>query len=245
MDRPSDPAETARHIVAERFPTARAAWLGGSVVRGDATPTSDLDITVLLPGRPAPFRDSIRFGGWPVELFVHDLGSLALYRQKDQDRRQPTIMRLVGESVILIDTNGSGVSLQRECLAEVAAGPRPLTADELASARYGVTDSLTDLEGCIDDAERAAISAVLWQEAARLLLAGSRHWTGLGKGLVRELRRYDIAESTAHLPDLIDGLRCSIAGDPAQLISTCDRILDQFGGRFFEGHRLSGETPPA
>jgi predicted nucleotidyltransferase len=243
MKRSEDPAETARKIVAERFSAARAAWLGGSVVRGDSTPTSDLDITVLLPGPPAPLRDSIRYGGWPVELFVHTESSLAHYRRKDQDRRQPTIMRLVGESIILIDTDGSGVNLQCECLAEVAAGPRPLTADELASARYGVTDSLTDLEGGSDEAERAAISAVLWQEAARLLLAGSGRWTGVGKGLVRELRRYDLAESATYLPDLMDGFRRSIASDSDQLINICDRILDKFGGRRFEGHRLSGDAP--
>jgi len=234
--------QAARRLVAERFPDARAAWLGGSVVRGDATPTSDLDITVLLTGPPAPYRDSIMYGDWPVELFVHTTGSLEHYRQKDRDRRQPTIMRLVGESIILLDTDGSGAELQRECTAEVAAGPSPLSPDELASGRYGVTDLLTDLEGADDDAERIAISAVLWQDAARLLLAGTGHWTGFGKALVRELRRYDQAESTTNLADLMDALSRANAGDPGDLIMCCDAILDRFGGRRFEGHRPGGET---
>jgi len=242
-ERSADPVGTARQIIAERFPTARAAWLGGSVVRGDATATSDLDITVLIPGPPAPFRDSIRYAGWPVELFVHDRGSLTMYRQKDRDRRQPTIMRLVGESIILVDRDRSGVELQRECAGEIESGPAPLTPDELASARYGVTDLLTDLEGAHDDAERAAISAALWQASAGLLLTASGHWTGTGKGLVRALRRYDLAESATYATDLMNGLRRSTNGHPTQLIKVCDAILDRFGGRRFEGHRLGGETP--
>jgi hypothetical protein len=48
MDR-SDPLPTARALVAELFPHAEAAWLGrGAIDR--PTPTSDLDVTVLLAG---------------------------------------------------------------------------------------------------------------------------------------------------------------------------------------------------
>jgi hypothetical protein len=238
-----DAARIARQLVQQRFPEARAAWLGGSVVRGNATATSDLDITVVIPGPPAPFRDSIMYAGWPVELFVHDEPSLAHYRQKDQDRRQPTIMRLVGESIILMDADGSGIRLQRECVKEIAAGPRPLSPDELASARYGVTDLLTDLEGATDPDEQAAIGAALWQAAAGLLLGGSGHWTGTGKGLVRELKAYDLARSTTRATELLDGLRSAINGDTAPLVRACDAVLDCLGGRWFEGHRLGGDTP--
>ena len=54
------PVDVARRLVEEEFPGARAAWLGGSVVRGDASPTSDLDITVLLDGPPASMPAMIR-----------------------------------------------------------------------------------------------------------------------------------------------------------------------------------------
>jgi predicted nucleotidyltransferase len=60
----------AECLVMQRFPEARAAWLGGSVAAGEQTSTSDLDITVLLGGPPAPFRSSEVVDGWPVEFFV-------------------------------------------------------------------------------------------------------------------------------------------------------------------------------
>jgi hypothetical protein len=231
-----DAARTARQLVAEQYPDARAAWLGGSVVRGEASPTSDLDITVLLSGPPAPMRRSLEYGGWPVELFVHTEDSLEYFRDKDQQRRQPTMMRLVGESIVLLDTDGSGARLQKDCLDEIAAGPRPLTTAELDLLRYTVTNLVDDLADATTGDVRTAVASVLWQDAARLLLTGSRHWSGAGKGLLRELTAYDEAHGTDHARALVAGVR-----DTAALVEEVDSILDQYGGRLFDGFELAAQ----
>jgi len=227
-----DPVDVARQLVAEEFPEARAAWLGGSVVRGNASATSDLDITVLLDGRPAPMRKSLWYGGWPVELFVHTEKSLAYFSDKDQQRRQPTMMRLVGESVVLLDTDGSGARLQAACLEEVAAGPKPLTTEELDLLRYTITNLLDDLADAPGD-ERTAIVSVLWQDAARLLLTGAGRWSGTGKGLLRELAAYDETRARA----LMDGVRA----ENDSLVKEVDRILAAHGGRLFAGFELAAD----
>ncbi|MEV5592907.1 nucleotidyltransferase domain-containing protein [Streptomyces sp. NPDC052496] len=49
-----DPVLTARELVRNRFPAAQATFLAGSVLTDRWTPTSDLDIVVLLDGPPAP-----------------------------------------------------------------------------------------------------------------------------------------------------------------------------------------------
>ncbi|MGH3385840.1 MAG: nucleotidyltransferase domain-containing protein [Nocardioidaceae bacterium] len=242
MARP-DPTDTARALVADRFATARAAWLGGSVVRDNATTTSDLDITVLLPGPPAPFRESLLHDGWPVELFVHTETSLAHYRGTDLARRQPTLMRLVGDSLVLFDVDGSGARLQADCRAQVAAGPEPLTANELASARYAVTDLLDDLAGATEQGERTAVAAALWQQAAELLLTGARRWSGTGKGLLRDVRAFDRATGSTHADALVAGLHAATAGEIALLCQVSEQILDLYGGRLFAGHRLDGTDP--
>ena len=231
-----NPVDVARQLVAEEFPEARAAWLGGSVVRGNASPTSDLDITVLLDGRPAPMRKSLQYGGWPVELFVHTEKSLAYFSDKDQQRRQPTMMRLVGESVVLLDTDGSGARLQAECLEEVAAGPKPLTTNEVDLLRYTITNLLDDLADASGD-ERTAIVSALWQDAARLLLTGAGHWSGTGKGLLRELVAYDESRGTTHARALMDGIRAEDDG----LVMEVDHILAAHGGRLFAGFELAAD----
>lgn len=226
--------DLARELVLELYPDARAAWLGGSVARGDASPTSDLDITVLHDG-PC-LRRSLEYGGWPVELFVHNEKSLRHFADKDQARRQPTMMRLVGESVVLLDTDGSGARLQRAFRAEVAAGPKPLAADELNLLRYTVTDLLEDLAGAVGDT-RLAVASVLWQEAARLLLTGSGHWAGSGKGLLREVVAYDVAHGTDHATALLDGVRVQ----DGRLVAAVERILAAHGGRLFAGFELTAD----
>lgn len=234
--------EVARRLVAERFPQARAAWLGGSAARGTATSTSDLDITVLLSGPPAPMRESLRYADWPVELFVHTESSLAHYCRKDHDRRQPSMMRLVGESIILLDTEVGGLAmrLQADCVAQVEAGPDALSEDELAMLRYRVSDLLEDLIGADSNDVRAVVAASLWQEAAALLLTGDRRWSGTGKGLLREVAAYDSDCGTAHAVALADGLRAAACGDPAPLTTETDKILAAYGGRLFAGFQLAG-----
>ncbi|MEV8375344.1 nucleotidyltransferase domain-containing protein [Kribbella sp. NPDC056861] len=236
-----DAAETARKLVEERYPQARAAWLGGSVARGTATSTSDLDITILLPGKPAPLRESLQYADWPVELFVHTEDSLAEYCEKDRQRRQPSMMRLVGETIVLFDTDGSGLRLQQQGQAELQAGPPPLTPHDLAMLRYRITDLLEDLIGADSNDVRTAVAAPLWQEAANLLLTGANHWTGTGKGILRELASYDTTHGTAYATALPAALREACNGKPEALIANADTILTPYGGRLFAGFQLSGD----
>ena len=101
-----DPVEAARAIVAERFGGALAAFLGGGVLSEHRTATSDLDIVVLLAGPPAPFRESLRWHGWPVELFVHDPASAGTFFAKDTARRKPNLARMCTSGVVLADAGG-------------------------------------------------------------------------------------------------------------------------------------------
>lgn len=233
--------ETARRLVKERYPEARAAWLGGSVARGTATATSDLDLTVLLAGPPAPLRESVQYDGWPVELFVHTEDSLTHYCEKDRLRRQPTMMRLVGETIVLVDTDGSGARLQERGKAQVAAGPPPLSPQDLAMLRYKVTDLLDDLIGAGSNDVRTAVASLLWQHAADLLLTGAQLWTGTGKGLLRELTAYDATHATDYATALPAATRAAGDGKPDAMITAVDAILAPYGGRLFAGFKLSGD----
>ncbi|WP_328328314.1 nucleotidyltransferase domain-containing protein [Kribbella sp. NBC_00382] len=233
--------QTARRLVEERYPQARAAWLGGSIARGAATATSDLDITVLLPGPPAPLRESIRYADWPVELFVHTEASLAHYCDKDRQRRQPSMMRLVGETIVLLDTDGSGARLQATGKAQLLAGPPPLPRQDIDMLRYKISDLLEDLIGANSNDVRTVVASVLWQEAATLLLTGANHWAGTGKGLLRELAAYDATHTTDYATALPAAVRAAADGNSAAMITAVDTILEPYGGRLFAGYHLSGD----
>ena len=57
-----EPLPAAQALVASAFPDALAAFLGGNVLSARRTATSDLDILVVVPGPPAPYRETIRYG---------------------------------------------------------------------------------------------------------------------------------------------------------------------------------------
>jgi hypothetical protein len=190
-----DPVWTARHVVAQRFPQARAAWLGGSVFTGTTTATSDLDVTVLLDGRPAPYRSSEVVDGWPVEFFIQTEESLLDFCAQDRSRRRPTTMRLVGSAIILADRDGSGRRLQETLHRMDEAGPPAAPPEDLDRLRYAVSDLLADLDSARTGDEALAVAATLLREAGDLLLVTYRRWSGSGKWLLREIEALESINS--------------------------------------------------
>jgi len=62
----------ANAIRSDRYPDAVAVFAAGSIVRGEGTASSDLDLVVVHASLPCAYRESFRFDGYPVEAFVHD-----------------------------------------------------------------------------------------------------------------------------------------------------------------------------
>ncbi len=237
MTHRSDAMTTAAAFIVVHYPDCRAAFLAGSVVRGDHTPTSDLDI-VIVTGRPeAPFRESLYFGGWPVEAFVHTPESIRRYFANDIARRRPSLPMMCVEGAILRDLDGLATQLRGEAEALLAAGPPPLTAEEIASQRYFLTDLLDDLQGAADAGERYFIAAELAQRATELVLLYHGQWAGTGKWTLRALRRYNPALAD-RLTAALREVYCHRRADA--LIAFVDGALAPVGGRLFAGFRQEG-----
>jgi GNAT superfamily N-acetyltransferase len=221
----------------------RAAWLGGSVAAGSATANSDLDITVLLDGPPAPYRFSTIIDRQPVEFFVQTEQSLAQFCRDDRARRRPTTMRLVGSSVILVDRDGSGQRLQTLLHQMDLDGPGSTDLAELEYMRYGITELLSDLDSARNPDETLTVAAAVLREAADLLLATNHRWSGSGKWLLRELASFDADKHHTFTAALLDGLRAAAAGDPRPMHDVATSILNACGGPMFDGFRRSSERP--
>lgn len=234
MDR--RPAEaSARALVTEQFPDAVQAWLAGSVTTGQATATSDLDVTVLLE-ETVVHRESLVYDGWPVELFVHTAASIEHLVARDLVRRRPTMARLVALGVPLLPGDG-GDDVRARCQAVLDAGPGPLEPGALDLWRYLLTDLLDDLAGATHDEEATAIAVDVWRATAELALASAGAWHGSGKWLVRELEALD-ARDVTHLTAALDlGLRRALTGERESLATVADRVLDRVGGRLWSGYR--------
>lgn len=227
---PVDLVELAHHLVAERFPTARAAVLGGSVSAGRATATSDLDIVVVVDGPPAPFRETIRVDGVPVELFVHTEESLIYWFARDRDAGSCTLAHMLATGLPLAGDHVQRV--QEQARAQVAAGPAAWTPQHLQYRRYALTDALDDLMDAEDVDERDVVAGQVLVMAAELALGSRGAWLGRGKWLLRRLREQD----NRLAGELLAGHRRAVAtGDPTGLVAAADHVLDAVGGRLTEG----------
>jgi hypothetical protein len=226
-----DPLEDARALVAERFPGCLAAFLGGTVLSGRRTPTSDLDIVVVLADLPAPYRESLTWRTWPVELFVHRADTIGAWFARDAARPRPTLARMCADGVLLADAEGTGASILIQARAVLAAGPPAPSQAELDRRRYALSDLLDDLAGTADDGERAIICACVVRETAELALVTGGRWLGSGKWLLRELRAADpqLAEELLAAREL-----------PVALAQLAQNVLDRAGGRLWAGYRQTG-----
>ncbi|WP_240973224.1 cupin domain-containing protein [Nonomuraea composti] len=228
-----DPVTAARAFVEELFPGALYAYVGGSVLSGRRTGACGLDVVVVLDGLPAPYRESLRWREWPVELFVHSETSLAAYIEHDFERRRPALPRICADGAVVTDrTGGRASDLQNTLSERLAAGPSGLTQGQAERFRYVLSDLLDDLADAADPGERAFIGWEVVQATARTALGVGRAWQGSGKWLLRELRAHDarLADELLAAPD-----------DPARLAAVATDVLERAGGRLWEGYRAQGD----
>jgi len=228
-------AKAADALVRERFPEAVAALLGGSVARGQATATSDLDVVVIRREGAAVYRETLDRQGRPAEVFVHTAESLRTMFAWDRANGVPTMASLCADALVLLDLDGSAGRVQGWARETIAAGPRPASAAALAVQRYAVTDLLDDLLDRDDPDERLTVAAQLHLQAAELLLTADGQWRGKGKWLPRHLR--------ASHPELGGGLLAAYrtlaaGGPPTDYAAAVTAVLTHCGGPLREGdHR--------
>ncbi|MFI9603377.1 nucleotidyltransferase domain-containing protein [Streptomyces sp. NPDC052043] len=234
MEPNPDPIDLARRLVQGRFPDALAVVLAGSTAAGRATASSDLDIAVLVGDGGETCRETLRFEGRLVELFIHTRAGLGELFAADTATRRAVLQSMYATGLVLVDTGGEAAWARARAEADLRNGPPALTPETVETKRYGLTDALDDLADAGDPFERLAVAGVVFNVAADLLFDHHRAWTGGGKWLPRRLLEADGERGGA----LLEGHRhlCE-TGAPVLLSDAAVRILDLVGGPLREGYR--------
>jgi hypothetical protein len=225
---------SAQAVLAERYPDADLAFVAGSIIRGQGTAHSDIDLVVVYGRIDRARRESFRSGGFPVEAFVHDPATLRWFMDQDVARGRPSIVTMVADGRLVGPVTTGAETLRSEALGLLAKGPPPLAAERRDALRYEITDLIDDLRDRRTPQEMLAIGAALHQRLADLMLLGRGHWTGSGKWIPRLLAALD--ESLSR--DFDEGFRRLFAEGRADLlIAFAEAELGHHGGPLFEGDR--------
>lgn len=223
---------TLRH-----FPNCHGALLAGSVVRGEATETSDLDIVIFDCSLKSAYRESVFEFDWSIEVFVHNLTSYKDFFKSDCERARPSLPRMVSEGIVLKDI-GIMEPIKQEAKELLDKGPEEWSADTIKLKRYFITDALDDLIGCTNRAEEIFIANTLAELVSEFVLRTNRQWIGTSKWIVRSLRNYD-EKFVGHFVEAFDTFYKT--GEKDKIIGMVDDILQPFGGRLFHGFSLGKE----
>lgn len=226
--------EITNRIRSERFPSAELLFCAGSVVRGEGFPSSDLDLVVLSRSVPSAWRESFNFEGWPVEVFAHDVETLAYFIANDCKSGRPSLAQMIAEALVVPGATAYSNSLQTWARQLLEKGPPPPNSSELEQLRYTITDLLHDLRDDRAPEELRAIACDLYARVCNFVLRARGHWLGAGKTLPR--RVHTVA------PELHTEIEHAFttfftAGDRGPLLRVVQQILGPFGGECFEGFR--------
>ncbi|MBP1873996.1 hypothetical protein J2Z19_003715 [Ensifer adhaerens] len=229
---------TAETIVRERFPDAAFAIVAGSILRGEGTPSSDIDLVVLHETLESAWRESFTTDAFPVEAFVHDFETLNWFVDQDVAGGHPVLLDMLAGGAVIGRNIERGSSLQAEASAALARGPGEIGAERRNLLRYQITDLLDDLKDERPEAEVRAIASALHQPLCDLALLGRGCWSGKGKWLPRLLLRLD--------PELAgrfdEAFLLAAAGQAGALVALARDELALQGGPLFEGDRRAAPS---
>jgi len=229
-----NPMEAAQKFIQKHFPRCNGALLAGSVVRGEATDTSDLDIVIFDEAVPSSYRESFIEFDWPIEVFVHNASSYKPFFESDRERAQPSLPRMVSEGIIL---KGDGIieRIKKEAVELLKEGPERWSEETVLIKRYFLTDTLDDFIGCSNRAEEIFIANSLAELLSEFVLRTNRRWTGTSKWTIRSLKAFD-EDFTNQFVEAFDTYYTT--GEKRRVIYLVEAAMEPFGGRLLEGFSL-------
>jgi hypothetical protein len=225
----------ATSIVTSRYPGAIAAFAAGSLVRGDATAYSDLDLVVVFRALPNAYRESFRFDALPVEAFVHDAETLKFFFV-DVDARAgiPALPQMVLEGIEVPTSTPESRAFKALAKSVIDTGPPALTDDALRQMRYEISDALDDIRAPRSYEEAVATGAGLLEALANLYFRGNGRWSAAGKSIPRKLALADPGLA-ARFNSAFEAL--FRRGDAGPVVALGDDLLLTIGGPLFDGYK--------
>lgn len=224
----------AEKIRAQFFLGASTFMLAGSVVRGDATAFSDLDLVVVFDRAESARRQSFVFEGWPVEVFIHDPQTLEyFFREVDRPSGVPSLPNMVSEGIELPRETEFGSRIKDLASRVLAEGPIIWGQQERENSRYAISDMIEDIREPRNKAELRIVVSDLYSAIAEHFLRSQSLWSAKGKSIPRRLMSVD-PEFHSRFAEAFETAFTS--DDATAVIRLCEDVLEPDGGILFDGY---------
>jgi predicted nucleotidyltransferase len=240
MEQTITPENAAKEILTERYPNAKVMFLAGSLVRGESTRFSDLDLVVVFDHVNQASRESFYYRGWPVEAFIHDVETLKyFFVEIDAKSAFAALPQMVTEGKIITDDNELSFELKKLAQEVLDKGPPELDQVDLDKRRYEITDLIDDIREPRSRAELMASGGRLLQCMADFYFRSNGMWSASGKTIFRKLAAADskmLAQFEFAFAELF------AEANPAPCIELAEKLLKNKGGFLFDGYKHDAPT---
>jgi hypothetical protein len=209
--------------IAELEPYVQTTWkpigviVAGSIVRGEAGPTSDLDV-VVVHEEPWRVREQRWFAGVPTELFVNPPDRIRKTFASEHAEGQPSTadMFATGEA-LRTPPHPVVAELIREA-RDWLSRPVELSPAELAGRRYFAVDALDNARDMID--EDPAVVPLLLASAVNDVIA----YAFLSRGRFQPRRKRAITALAEIDPTAADLIRRWAAQSGRDALATVEQL---------------------
>lgn len=224
----------AEKIRDQFFPEASACMLAGSVVRGEATAYSDLDLVVVFERIENAQRQSFIFDGWPVEAFIHDPQTLEyFFREVDRPSGVPTLPNMVSDGIEIPRETKLGRLMKGLASRILEEGPIQWGQHERENSRYVISDMVEDIREPRNKAELRIVVSNLYSAIADHFLRSQNQWSAKGKNIPRRLMSFDPKFHRR----FVEAFEAAFTSDDTtDVIRLCEHVLEPDGGFLFQGY---------
>jgi len=230
-----DLIKITKQILDDRYPDADVIFLAGSLLRGEGTPYSDLDLVVIFEQLPHPWRESFNFQGYPVEAFVNDPETLNYFMNEiGRPSGHSSLAHMVSEGVEVPGPTKISLSLKRITADLIAAGPPKLRDEDERKLRYTITNLIDDIRLPRSKEELVASGAELYGALANYYFRANGLWSAVNKSIPRRLGKAN-PELCSRFREGFDQLFAG--GKSDKVIALAEEILKRHGGFLFDGYK--------
>lgn len=223
-----------------KYPTAKVIFLAGSIVRGEGTPLSDLDLVVVFERLTNAYRESFHFGGFPVEAFVHDPETINYFiTERELKSGVCVLAQMISEGVEVPEPSEFSQRLKQLAASVINSRPPQLGEENLRRMRYNISNLVDDIRQPRSKAELVATGTALYDALANCYLRTNGFWAAKDKSIPRKLKLAN-PEFCQRFCDNFERLFAD--GQTDEVIALSEEILEPIGGFLFDGHKLDAPS---